>query len=91
MKASVIHPSDSLSPLVRIHMEKQKLFSRVLAETETVQLQALSGSFWITMEDDADDYVLQAGAWLNIHGPGKVVAESLEASSILMLLGEPQG
>jgi len=90
MKARVILPGDSLPLLIRMHMEKQKLFSRVLAEAETIHWQALSGSFWITMEGDTNDYVLQAGERLQFHGPGKVVAESLEASSLLMLLGDPQ-
>lgn len=61
-------------------LAKGQLRSLFLAEGEHRQIEVLHGECWITMEGDANDYVLSAGSSLHFIGPGLAIVEALSGS-----------
>jgi len=62
-------------------LAKGQLRSVLLAEGEHRQIEVLHGECWITMEGDANDYVLSAKESLKFNGPGLVLIEALSGSA----------
>ena len=56
----------------------REIFSKHLAFDECVTFRAEFGHAWVTMENDAVDYVLDAQTSLRFFGPGLLVVEALE-------------
>jgi hypothetical protein len=61
-------------------LAKGELRSLFLAEGEHLHIEVLHGECWITMEGDANDYVLSAGSSLHFIGPGLAIVEALSGS-----------
>jgi hypothetical protein len=66
-------------------MNKNELRSFTLAAGQDVNVQALQGCFWVTMENDAFDYALEAGQTQRFNGPGLLVIQALDDVSVLQL------
>lgn len=63
------------------HLCKGALQTQRLAAKEIVEIQILAGAAWVTLEGDANDYVLTAGDTRILRGPGLVVVEGLMESN----------
>jgi hypothetical protein len=61
-------------------LAKGQLRSLFLAEGERLHIEVLHGECWITMEGDANDYVLSPGSSLHFFGPGLAIVEALSGS-----------
>jgi hypothetical protein len=51
---------------------------------QPLAVRCLEGMVWITQEGDSRDHLLSAGQELRLEGLGRVVAEALKASRILV-------
>ena len=51
--------------------------SRQLSDQDALELVAEAGQLWVTMEGDANDYVLTPGDRQCFHGPGHILIEAI--------------
>lgn len=58
---------------------------RDLEAGEQAEIRVLAGHLWVTVEGDARDYVLVAGTRRRFAGPGRLVAEALEAPAEIFI------
>lgn len=65
----------------RLYLDKGDLHS-FEPEKEEIRITVLSGSFWITLEGDPKDYVLQAGEYLLLPQNRKSVIEALKQGAL---------
>lgn len=54
------------------------LVSQDLKEEESFEISLIAGQAWITLEGDAEDYIVRVPKSLHLMGPGRVVIEALE-------------
>lgn len=62
---------------------KGAVHSWQLAPDTTLRMRAVAGAFWITVEGDPADYVINCGETLTFTGPGLLVAEGLAEANEL--------
>jgi hypothetical protein len=55
----------------------RETFSRRLEEREPLRVRVISGVLWVTLEDDPEDYVIEAGDFRQFDGLGLCVFESI--------------
>ncbi|HEY1173729.1 MAG TPA: DUF2917 domain-containing protein [Verrucomicrobiae bacterium] len=61
----------------RITLEKGCLHT-IIAKKDHVEITVHSGTFWVTQENDAKDYLLKTGEKLVFTSSGKVIIEALQ-------------
>lgn len=62
-----------------IELPKGAVYSWHIAPDTAVQLRAVAGALWVTLESDPEDHMLEDGETMTFTGPGLLVAEGLLA------------
>ncbi len=57
--------------------------SQQIPPGETMRVQVIEGTAWITMEGDPEDYVVNTGEVITFPGPGLLVIEGLSNRTLL--------
>jgi hypothetical protein len=68
-----------------VQLARGCVFSQHLEKYERVSVTVTTGYAWITMEGDAEDYVLTANDAREFTGPGLLVIEGLEQGAQIKL------
>lgn len=69
----------------RVRLNPGQIYSHELTQGDTQQIYMLSGQAWMTLEGDAEDYVLHPGHRLELPETGRIVIEPLEGVVEFML------
>ena len=67
----------------RVELAKGAVHSYHIAPDSALQVRAIAGALWITLEGDPEDHVLEDGETMKFTGPGLLVAEGLCESNTL--------
>lgn len=65
-----------------LELERQTVLS--LHDSRGATVHCLSGSLWITQDQDASDFVLRPGEWHRISRNGTTLVQAMDASRIAL-------
>lgn len=90
MRTEILAGSAATEPSSRprsLRLEPRQLHTAALTASRGLLLRVRSGSLWVTLEGDATDHWLEAGASLRLEGPGLVVIEAVASPARFELTG----
>lgn len=68
-----------------VQLPRGGIFSTPLENGERLNVMVISGHVWITMEGDAQDYILASEQEHEFSGPGLLVIEGLEQGARILI------